>query len=200
LPLPIEEELHTPGSPIISPLDLPLHQIDSEGVIPRRTSVLSSTTADDEDLADDFFTNEVQSLAPTVPTTLTWRGNSDKVYVTGTFVSWERKFKLHPDKENGGFSATVNLKPGTHHLKFLVRGDMTTSEELPTTVDYAGNFVNYIEVVAPPLPVSEEDTTPSASAPMPGAATTLGQATATGETASRPMDIRTAPRASDAAS
>lgn len=36
--------------------------------------------------------------------------------------------------------------PGTHHLKFLVDGNMQTSPDLPTTVDFGNNLVNYIEV------------------------------------------------------
>lgn len=30
-----------------------------------------------------------------VTTTIEWRGGGEKVYVTGTFVNWERKFRLH---------------------------------------------------------------------------------------------------------
>ncbi|KAK1061711.1 galactose metabolism-related protein [Friedmanniomyces endolithicus] len=198
MPLPIEEELHTPGSPILSAMDLPLTQTDSEGVIPRRTSVLSSTTVDDDELADDMFANEAQSLAPTVPTLITWRGDSDKVYVTGTFVNWERKIKLIPDKEHGGYSAIVNLKPGTHHLKFMIRGDQTTCDDYPTTVDWAGNFVNYIEVVAPPAPVAEHALAISEPVLAPGTGSSAGAVTAKGEpAAARPIDIRTGTRASE---
>ncbi|TKA79998.1 hypothetical protein B0A55_02089 [Friedmanniomyces simplex] len=199
LPLPIEEELHTPGSPILSAIDLPLTHTDSDGVIPRRTSVLSSTTVDDDEIGDDMFANEAQSLAPTVPTLISWRGDSDKVYVTGTFVNWERKIKLNLDKEHGGYSAVVNLKPGTHHLKFMIRGDQTTSDDYPTTVDYAGNFVNYIEVVAPPVPTTEQEPAPAEPAPIPGALLPAGEVTVTGEPAARPIDIRTATRAPETA-
>lgn len=36
--------------------------------------------------------------------------------------------------------------PGTHHIKFLVDGSMQTTPDLPTTVDFGNNLVNYIEV------------------------------------------------------
>ena len=96
LPLPIEEEVHTPGSPIISPADVSsaVEAVDSNGVLPRRHSVLSSTTADDEEEdADDFPLSD--SVGPKVPTIVEWRGQGDKVYVTGTFAGWDRKYRLH---------------------------------------------------------------------------------------------------------
>jgi hypothetical protein len=95
LPLPIEEEVHTPGSPILSPTDFvsPIFPSEIEGgVLPRRTSVLSSTTAEDDDLGEEFKGPQGQ---PTVPTLIEWEAPGDKVYVTGTFAGWNRKYKLH---------------------------------------------------------------------------------------------------------
>lgn len=98
LPLPIEEEDHTPGSPIISPADVsgPVGPIEPlVAGLPRRSSVLSSTTLDDEDdLGDDLGSLEGGPHIP-VPTLLEWREAGDKVYVTGTFAGWDRKFRLH---------------------------------------------------------------------------------------------------------
>jgi hypothetical protein len=96
LPLPIEEEVHTPGSPIISPQEIwsPIHENDAEGMLPnRRTSMLSTTTADDEDLGDEF--KGPSTGRPTVPTLIEWEGPGERVYVTGTFAGWNRKYKLH---------------------------------------------------------------------------------------------------------
>lgn len=47
-----------------------------------------------------------------------------------------------------GLSAVIQLAPGTHHLKFLVDGDMRTADHLPTAVDFTNVLVNYIEVRA----------------------------------------------------
>jgi 5'-AMP-activated protein kinase beta subunit-like protein/AMP-activated protein kinase-like protein len=52
----------------------------------------------------------------------------------------------------GVFSATVNILPGTHHIRFLVDGLMQTSRDIPTTVDFGNNLVNYIEVNPDDLP------------------------------------------------
>lgn len=95
LPLPIEEEPHTPGSPIIAPTDLasPIDHHEIEGAFPRRSSMLSSTTADDDDLGDEFKGPQGKE---TVPTIVEWEGPGERVYVTGTFAGWDRKYRLHP--------------------------------------------------------------------------------------------------------
>ncbi|KAF2181642.1 carbohydrate-binding module family 48 protein [Zopfia rhizophila CBS 207.26] len=156
LPLPIEEEVHTPGSPIISPADLavPLDPADVDGVLPRKASVLSSTTADDDDLGEEFQGPQDQ---PTVPTLIEWEGLGERVYVTGTFAGWNKKYRLHkngPSKKKGVLSAMVNFPPGTHHLKFIVDNDMRTSDKLPTAVDYTNILVNYLEVSLDDVPPS----------------------------------------------
>lgn len=100
LPLAIEEEDHTPGSPIILPADVtsPVDSNDPEDRIARRTSVISSTV-DDEEEADDFQGHmpNVGPDVPKVPTIIEWRDAlpTDRVYVTGTFTDWQRKFRLH---------------------------------------------------------------------------------------------------------
>lgn len=98
LPLPIEEEPVGPGSPIISPADPTsrTHHDDVDGALPRRSSMLSDKTADpdDDDLADEFKGPQGQV---TVPTLIEWEGPGERVFVTGTFAGWERKFKLHPE-------------------------------------------------------------------------------------------------------
>jgi hypothetical protein len=96
LPLPIEEEVHTPGSPIIAPADLDIPVLDVEALdsepLPRRTSALSNTTIDEED-AEEL---RVDKTKATVPTTFEWRYGGDKVYVTGTIFQWNKKHRLHP--------------------------------------------------------------------------------------------------------
>ena len=95
LPLPIEEEVHTPGSPILSPAeDLDEPEVEDG----RRGSVISSTI-DDEEEPDEFqgYMPETGANVPKVPTIVEWRNATphDKVYVTGTFTDWQRKYRLH---------------------------------------------------------------------------------------------------------
>ncbi|TEA19102.1 SNF1 protein kinase subunit beta-3 [Colletotrichum sidae] len=137
LPLPIEEEIHTPGSPIIAPADSgeaaveEVETLEGDGMT-RKTSALSTNTVDEED---------------------EWRRGGGKVYVTGTIFQWNRKQRLHPvEGQPGFFAGTIHILPGTHHVRFLVDGIMQTSPDLPTTVDFGNNLVNFIEVSADDLP------------------------------------------------
>lgn len=51
----------------------------------------------------------------------------------------------------------LDLLPGTHHVKFIVDGDMQLSDDLPTAVDYTNILVNYIEVSADDIPHEDLD-------------------------------------------
>lgn len=65
----------------------------------------------------------------------------------------------------GVFSAVIPVRPGTHHIRFIINGNMAISPDLPTTVDFGNNLVNYIEVSADDLPenavISQEATNPA---------------------------------------
>jgi hypothetical protein len=176
LPLPIEEEVHTPGSPIMAPDEgdiLPDIELGdaSDGGIGRKSSTLSATTVDEED-AEEL---RIDKTRPVVPTKIEWKRGGDRVYVTGTIFQWSRKHRLHPvEGKPGCFAATIHILPGTHHIRFLVDGFMQTSPDLPTTVDFGNNLVNYIEVSPDELrqqkqaqastPKSDNDKQPSRSA------------------------------------
>lgn len=57
-------------------------------------------------------------------------------------------------------SAILNLRPGTHHLKFIVDGEMRASDNLPTAVDFTNHLVNYIEISADAAPGENNKTIP----------------------------------------
>ena len=96
LPLPIEEELHTPGSPIIAPSGIPsdIREDDIEALLPDRNSTVSSTTLDEEEVPDELQPYPPIDSRKTVPTLVEWKQGGNKVYVTGTFASWSRKFRM----------------------------------------------------------------------------------------------------------
>lgn len=98
LPLPIEEELHTPGSPIIAPADAgevtDVEALDSD--MTRKSSALSGGTSADDDEDTDGEGLVVDKTRPTVPTTLRWLRGGGRVYVTGTIFQWNRKHRLQP--------------------------------------------------------------------------------------------------------
>jgi hypothetical protein len=96
LPLPIEEEVHTPGSPILGPADsqAPVPDFDplqAGESLTRPLSALSNTTEDEE--GDEL---PIDRTKPVVPTEFHWFGPGEKVYVTGTIFQWSRKSKLYP--------------------------------------------------------------------------------------------------------
>lgn len=96
LPLPIEEEVHTPGSPIIAPADIgePLEELgkeDGPDELQRKSSGISNAT-DEEDNEE----LRVDKTRPTVPTRIEWLEGGQKVYVTGTPFQWSRKQRLLP--------------------------------------------------------------------------------------------------------
>lgn len=99
----IEEEDVTPGSPIMSPTgEHEIDPIDREQVEEqdegRRGSVISSNV-DDEEEPDEFTGYMPSSDANTVrvPTIVEYKNAEphDRIYVTGTFTDWQRKFRLH---------------------------------------------------------------------------------------------------------
>jgi hypothetical protein len=95
LPLPIDEEVHTPGSPILAPETdqaADVEPIDSLDGITRKSSALSATTVDEED-GEEL---RVDKTRPVVQTKLEWLSGGDKIYVTGTIFQWNRKQRLHP--------------------------------------------------------------------------------------------------------
>lgn len=75
-----------------------------------------------------------------------------------TFICSIRLFKnlltssSGPSKHKDALSVTIPLKPGTHHLKFIVDGEMKLSDHLPTAVDFTNILVNYLEITNDELP------------------------------------------------
>ncbi len=63
----------------------------------------------------------------------------------------------------GVFAGTINILPGTHHIRFLVDGQMQTTPDYPTTVDFGNNLVNYIEVNPDDLPAAPAEQTEGAA-------------------------------------
>jgi hypothetical protein len=94
LPLPIDQEEQTPGSPILAPADLGQSVEELEALdagIARRSSGLSSATLDED---DDVEEPRPDKKRATVPLKLDWLHGGSKVYVTGTIFQWNRKIRM----------------------------------------------------------------------------------------------------------
>ncbi|RMZ81591.1 hypothetical protein DV737_g2518, partial [Chaetothyriales sp. CBS 132003] len=157
LPLPIADAGPMPDSPTLPPVDkadkagLDLEFLassdalsDVEPPLGRKSSMLSTGTQDEDDIGDEL--PPVDPAAETVPTTIEWNKPGNRVYVTGTFANWEKKYRMHRKKDGAGFSATINLPAGTHHVMFIVDDKMTPNGDMPTAVDFNNFLVNYIEI------------------------------------------------------
>ncbi|KAL4793483.1 hypothetical protein BDV19DRAFT_366518 [Aspergillus venezuelensis] len=149
MPLPIGDATTTPGSPISGPVDASPVAPDQAPSAKTPASQPGNTTVEDDDIVDDLHQYANSAVGRAVPTTIEWTAGGNKVYVTGTFVNWEKKFRLHRSEHNPKVLSTIlNLRPGTHHLKFIADGEMRASDHLPTAVDFTNHLVNYIEVSA----------------------------------------------------
>lgn len=196
LPLPIEEEVHTPGSPILGPADAdaqaPLPDLDPLEVgetLARPLSALSNS--DDDEDNQELIT---QRDKPGVPTLFTYHGKETtaKAYVTGTPFDWSRKHKLFPVQGKPGyFKNVIPVIPGTHHIRFIVDGEMALSPDLPTTVDFGNNLVNYIEVSADDMPANQSQQSQQTSAPATESQDSQHEDSQLDEQAQKPQRTRT---------
>ncbi|KAJ5972798.1 uncharacterized protein N7479_002716 [Penicillium vulpinum] len=153
LPLPIGDANTTPGSPVAGPEDSHIQSLPADRLLDEQmglnTAASGNTTIDEEELLDELQPYTISGAGKAVPVVIEWTAPATKVYVTGTFVNWEKKFRLHRSENNPSvMSTTLNLRPGTHHLKFIVDGEMRAADSLPTAVDFTNHLVNYIEISA----------------------------------------------------
>ncbi|EKV12275.1 Snf1 kinase complex beta-subunit Gal83, putative [Penicillium digitatum] len=167
LPLPIGDANTTPGSPVLGPEDSHIQSLPADRLLDeqmdRNTLAAGHTTTEEEELLDELQPYTTSGMGKAIPVVIEWTAPAQKVYVTGTFVNWEKKFRLHRSEKNPSvMSTTLNLRPGTHHLKFIVDGTMRAADNLPTAVDFTNHLVNYIEI-------SADDAHDKDSAVQPGA-------------------------------
>lgn len=96
LPLPIGDATTTPGSPIIGPADSHVDDIPDDRALDEHVDQdvanVHSVAADEDESMTGIHP---YAYGKAVPTTIDWAGEGNKVYVTGTFVNWEKKFRLH---------------------------------------------------------------------------------------------------------
>ena len=61
----------------------------------------------------------------------------------------------HHSTKTGYHSTVLQLRPGTHHVKFIVDGEMQLSNDLETAADFTNILVNYVEVSADDIPTKD---------------------------------------------
>lgn len=71
--------------------------------------MISTTTESEEEVGEELQPYAVEPAnAQTVPTVIEWNHGGQRVYVTGTFANWERKYRLHPRYVRGMFHFFVS--------------------------------------------------------------------------------------------
>jgi hypothetical protein len=97
LPLPIGDANATPGSPVISPTDSRVDSLPYKDLDEPTLAVISieNASVDEDEVEDELQSYALAGVGRAVPTTIEWRQPGERVYVTGTFVNWEKKFRLH---------------------------------------------------------------------------------------------------------
>ncbi|KAJ2725285.1 hypothetical protein GGI07_001418 [Coemansia sp. Benny D115] len=95
-------------------------------------------------LASSFSPREDSARQKVVPTLIRWTEPGDNVYISGSFIDWQYKIKLH--ENDGMFGVVVDLPVGTHCLKYIVDGKWRCSNRFIIAPDDDGNLVNYFKV------------------------------------------------------
>ncbi|KAI9482114.1 hypothetical protein LPJ78_000863 [Coemansia sp. RSA 989] len=88
--------------------------------------------------------NDEFKAQKTVPTLIRWTEPGEQVYISGSFVDWQYKVKLH--ENDGMYGVVIDLPVGTHCLKFIVDGKWRCSNRFIIAPDDDGNLVNYFKV------------------------------------------------------
>ncbi|KAJ1904061.1 hypothetical protein LPJ81_002720 [Coemansia sp. IMI 209127] len=109
--------------------------------VPGRGGLAGSLSQRDIDFDDD---DERRSKRKTVPTLIRWTEPAQTVYISGSFINWRYKIKMH--ENDGMFGVVVDLPVGTHCLKYIVDGKWRCSNRFIIAPDDDGNLVNYFKV------------------------------------------------------
>ena len=100
MPLPIGDATATPGSPVMGPEDSHIGgDLAHDRFVDEQTGTeptnVGSVPVDEDEGAEDLQPYTPSGVGKVIPTVIEWASHGDKVYVTGTFVNWEKKFRLH---------------------------------------------------------------------------------------------------------
>lgn len=99
MPLPIGDATATPGSPTTEPSGSHIGSLPNDRLLDEQgdpeASAVGNTTIDEDEIVDELQPYTVSGVGKAIPTIIQWTGHGQKTYVTGTFVNWEKKFRLH---------------------------------------------------------------------------------------------------------
>ncbi|PPQ89035.1 hypothetical protein CVT25_004677 [Psilocybe cyanescens] len=87
-------------------------------------------------------------LADPVPVKIVWKGGGREVVLARAGDDeWKGRQPMERDPiSTNVWTLSVLLRPGTHHVRFLVDGQWRVADDLPAAVDDQGSLANYVAV------------------------------------------------------
>ncbi|KAG6810153.1 hypothetical protein H0H92_013066 [Tricholoma furcatifolium] len=110
-----------------------------------------------------------------VPIKIEWRGGGKSIFLARAGDDdWKGRLAMTQESPGSNvYNATVNLPPGTHHIRFLIDDLWRVADHLPTAVDDQGSLANYVAVpitFSPPSASAVPVPVPAPSTPAPAPA------------------------------
>ena len=127
-----------------------------------------------EEIVQQEYPQKEDLLADFVPVKIIWKGGGTQVLLArASDDEWKGR---QPMEKEPGYSSycrfiefslilvfvfersanvwtiTVMLRPGTHHVRFMVDGQWRVADDIPAAVDDQGSLANYVAVPIPALP------------------------------------------------
>lgn len=148
------------------------------------TKALPNEIPPADEILEQEYPQKEDLLADFAPVKIVWRGGGTHV-VLARAGDDEWKGRQLMEKESvfyfilalisnllyrsaNVWTLNVMLRPGTHHVRFLVDGQWRVADDLPAAVDDQGSLANYVAVpipapLPPPLPVTRDKLVPGQS-------------------------------------
>ena len=105
--------------------------------------------------------NKSKNKPELVKYTFYWKGNCEKVTITGSFLdNWTTFIEMDKNKKTGIFEKTFWLPKAKHQFKFIIGKDWVCSDQYPTVpneYNSMNNFIDLTNYIPPETTTKEED-------------------------------------------
>ena len=95
-------------------------------------------------------TNEninINNSSKTIPYIFRWKGNAQKVYITGDFLdNWKNFAEMTKNPKTGEFEYIIYLSKTVHQFKFIVDGNWVFSQDYEIIKDNSNNINNILDI------------------------------------------------------
>ncbi|KAF9566081.1 hypothetical protein CPC08DRAFT_720076 [Agrocybe pediades] len=102
---------------------------------------------EEEGEVQQYVPEEEDLMADPVPVKIYWTARGrDVILARAGDDEWRGRKQMKRDPVANAWATTVHLRPGTHHIRFIVDGQWRVAEDIPTAVDDQGSLANYVAV------------------------------------------------------